>query len=37
MFTIDYPDSFCFVFFGFTSKVNSYGHGGMVNSPNHIF
>ena len=26
----------CFVA-SFTSQVNSYGHGGMVSSPNHTF
>ena len=30
-------DGFVCLFCCFTSKVNSYGHGGMVSSPNHTF
>ena len=32
------PSVFClFVLLLFTSRVNSYGHGGTVSSPNHTF
>ena len=31
------PGRFVFVFYCFTSQVKSYGHGGTVSSPNHIF